>query len=286
MKLGKLMSLKKIRISGNYGIRESGFSVFGNFRKLEDLTLFDANVSNDQLLKLEGIETLKWIRLNRCPRVSGAGLAGLVQSKNVERLDVSGCRRINSDAMAVVCKFENLVELNLSGTLVKSDGIKQLKQLGKLEQLDLSRCNWVDDATIKVVSGFPSLKRLTLSRVPRLTDRALEHLANLDSLEQLEIKANGLITGAGFSAFGENSRLKVLALKNVGNLSANGLKNLRRFNALEELTIYLKQLPASKINALAGIPHLKSIDLNAEEGFDLEIYRELKSTLPELNPDD
>ena len=278
-KLAHLKSLKKLRLENNSGIKGEGLSVFKNFRKLEGLWLNGFGVTNEQLRAMDGIETLKTISLSGCRLVSGLGLVSLTNSKGVERLTLDGCRRIDDEDLSEICKFENLKELRLDGTKVRPEGMKRLQNLKKLELLDVSKCNWIDDQAIKTISEFPALNHLILSRVPRLTDESLAHLANSKLLTRLEIEDNLNMTSDGFSSWPEDAPLEMLTLRNLQKLSPRGLKNIGRLKSLKMLEIYQSNITNRHLEALHGAPAIERLVIESE-GVNFDALGVLQNSLP------
>ena len=283
LNLARFSGLKKMDLESNQAIRGTGLSVLGNFRRLEFANLAGLPVDNDHLRLMAGVTTIKELNLNNCSGVSGRGLIGLVDSQNLEKLELQGCFRLDSPSdFEPIGKLAGLKFLDISQTRIRPESVFHLPSLTQLEYLDLSECKWIDDLAVQRIAEIKSLKILRLGELPRLTDQAIRELHALPNLEILYLSGSRLISGDGFSAFGSDSKLSALTLASLPNLSAAGLKNLPSITTVTSLTISAVPLSNEHLTALRGLPNVAYLELDDLSGVSENANLTLRASLPKL----
>jgi hypothetical protein len=122
------------------------------------LSLYDRDVSDEDLAGLAGMKQLKFLELNHNPRVTDAGIAALAG-------------------------LENLRYLNLTNTSVTGTGFKDRADMVSLYQLDLTDCP-VTDESLAAIPHFPKLEELLLAGT-EVTDTGLMGLVGWHSLRRV-----------------------------------------------------------------------------------------------------
>ena len=119
----------------------------------------------------------------------GDDISGLAQlaPRDLWRLDV-GRRRITDADFDVICRFEELEELNASDTRITDAAARALHHLQELRWLSFSRCH--------------------------ITDAAMEHIAGLRALEHLDISGTQ-VTDSGLRALAFHPKLRVLNIRDT-----------------------------------------------------------------------
>ncbi|MFN3150538.1 hypothetical protein [Bremerella sp.] len=96
---------------------------------------------------------------------------------------------IDDEALALVRKLRNVVEINARGTAVTDEGVKQLVGLPNLQKLNLAQTGITDAALIYLV---PHTKLTYLNLYgTKVTDKGINVLANLTSLKNLYLWQTG-----------------------------------------------------------------------------------------------
>ena len=132
------------------------------------------------------------------------------------------------------------------------------------------------------LARFPALQNLRLSKVQRLTDKAIENLAKSETIKEIFLKENRNITGAGLAGFAENKSLVRIALFDLDKLSAKGLGHLKQIEALEVLKLRIdeKRFSREHLLSLYGLPRIKSISVSEVSELEDGLYRGLLNSLP------
>ncbi|XP_074864992.1 uncharacterized protein LOC142020746 isoform X2 [Carettochelys insculpta] len=113
--------------------------------------------------------------------LSGTGLSpralgSLVQLEGLclRELVLQHCKELSSEAIGLLCAHQPHLTL-----------------------LDLTGCSELSDRAVLAVSrGLRSLRSLHLGKLPRLTDRAFQHVAELCSLRSLDVAECSLVSGS------------------------------------------------------------------------------------------
>lgn len=96
---------------------------------------------------------------------------------------------IDDEALALVRKLRNVVEINARGTAITDEGVKQLVGLPNLQKLNLAQTGITDAALIYLV---PHTKLTYLNLYgTKVTDKGINVLANLTSLKHLYLWQTG-----------------------------------------------------------------------------------------------
>jgi internalin A len=213
-----MRSLSYLNLSGTL-VGDTGVEELSRLGGLISLELANTPIG-DGLKNLAGLDKLKELGLANT-RVGDKGLEGIVRSRNLKNLNLSGTlvtdtglmhlsglkslevlklskARVSDGSVHTLAGLRNLVRLDLSGTLV-GDGIAQIGDLGLLAHLNLAGTK-VGDSGVKGLSHCGGLATLDLSGTP-VHDNAVGYLAKLGSLEELNLAGTSIgDIGAGFLA--------------------------------------------------------------------------------------
>ena len=257
--LTRFTNLEHLRMQNNGKVKGKGFTCLANMQKLMTLGCPTTTIADEHLKLLDGIESLEMIWLNRCPKISGRGLAHLTGSINCKRMSLNHCRNIDSPDFEVIAKFKNLEELYLVNTRIRPDGIEQLCGLKKLKNLNIEGNVWIDD------SAFEKLQRSTVSSLtatllPRLTDHCFEFAAKMPNLKELRVSANSNLDGSGLGSFIGNETLKELVLEKPKHLSVEAFSLIRQIPNIEKLKFGDGDISIAQIEQLSGMSNLKSFN--------------------------
>ncbi|MEW4565346.1 hypothetical protein AB1K70_22665 [Bremerella sp. JC770] len=96
---------------------------------------------------------------------------------------------IDDEALALVRKLRNVVEINARGTNITDEGIKQLVGLPNLQKLNVAQTGVTDAALIYLVP-HTKLQYLNLYGT-KVTDKGIDVLANLTGLKNLYLWQTG-----------------------------------------------------------------------------------------------
>ncbi len=153
-------------------IDEKSFGILSKFKSLERL-----NIGN---CKMEGV----------------SGLAKLAALPQLHALNLENDGMINDAAMPYLCKIKTLEELELAGTSVTLEGIKQLRKLPHLKYIKFKGAP-ITQEWIPVLAKFPSLILLSLNE-SQIDDATLALMPKLmPKLENLDLEKCKNVTDAG-----------------------------------------------------------------------------------------
>ena len=142
-------------------------------------------------------------------------------------------RRWENGLLAKLPNPETPFGLDLSGSRITDDGLKEIVNLTNLQSLSLGGCK-VTDRGIKELANFKRLEALDLS-ITRITDAGLKDLAKIKSLRTLNL-GDTEITDAGLNELVAIEGLETLIL-GVKNVTDAGMKQLAKMKKLRVLDI-------------------------------------------------
>ena len=179
----------------------------------------------------------------------------LPQIKFSKPLDDAGLKA----AVDYLRKLPPLESLDLSGSTVTADGIKELRDLNQLQSLTL-QTGRDGDALCEAITALKSLTSLDLSD-SGVTDDGLAKLASLPNLKNLTLRNSPEIHGRGFKAFIDGKTLETVDLTD-SRPTAAGLRYLSQIPSLTRLNLQGTRVGDSGLMQLAGHKKLMGIDLS------------------------
>lgn len=202
--------------------------------------------------------------------VTDADLVHLLGWKQLQSIDLSGCKKITDAGLAILAANPALVELRLADTGVVGNNFQALSKCANLRTLDLRKLpinpNQLkpllalkelerlvvdpirDDTMFRLLTQFPKLRELDL-RGLSLTNRSMMRLTRLVEMEKLEL-ASDSISDRALAPLKGMTKLKELRLRS-DTVSDVGLANLAGMTELKLLT-----LSGVRISD-AGLQHLR-----------------------------
>lgn len=110
--------------------------------------------------KLTEVGRITSLSVRQSATFSEKGLTLIASFKNLRELDLSGSQITNDDLKQIVSKFRNLERLDLSNTLVGDEGLQHLGDL-RLKRLRVNETP-VTNEGIAIISTFPQLEELDI----------------------------------------------------------------------------------------------------------------------------
>lgn len=164
--------LKSLSLQGS-ALTAAGLIHVAKLAHLEDLTLGDATVSENDL-------------------------APLVESKSLKRLSCFLQRqKVTGNT---VNRLKHLEELTISKSGADDSTAQQLATMENLRVLNLGGSQNLTDAGVAHFKSLTKLERLNLYNVQKLTDKSLDELKVLKNLKHIHIDYS-MVTPAGVQAF-------------------------------------------------------------------------------------
>ena len=259
---------------------------------------FALRVTDDRVAALARCGTLRRVNLNAAQHLGDAALDALSENNphlervslywnvrvtdpaivalcarcaNLERLDVSGCKRLTDGCAAAIASLSNLRRLNLTRCRLTDDGLRAIclspSVVSTLEHLNLyaapcvtskslrcvAACDRLtfldlcgaarldDDALRDVAEGCLNVRSLNLSWCPNVTDRGLLAVAKRlgATLELLSVHGNRNVTAVFLEALGAEAasagRLKTLDARGCDAATSAGGERLTTPEALRKI---------------------------------------------------
>jgi choice-of-anchor C domain-containing protein len=187
--------------------------------------------------------------------VSKFGLDGISKLTKLKRLDLRGCRLVDSQGVSALQKL-SLILLNLDDTVVNDDIADTLVMLmPSLEYLDLNKT----EITTKVCEKISISRKLTVLNLAQtnIDQHALPYIANISSLIHLNLSGDNV--GGQLSELGRLQHLEDLSVKAVGNLTAGDIAAIASFPSLRKLNVAKTNVSDQGLRAISKMPLLKEL---------------------------
>jgi hypothetical protein len=182
--LGKMTSLKSLRIINQAKLTDAGLAHLAGLKQLEYFSYIGTNMTGAPFKDFKGWTNLKRSSY-RGSKMSDAGLTALCEAfPNLEVL-VLAHGQFTDDAVAHVAKLKKLTGLEIGSPKATPQSLKSIVAL-PLEYLQLG--DGLDaSAGIALIKDIKTLKRLTLTNCAKTTDDDLKTVAAMKHLENLEM---------------------------------------------------------------------------------------------------
>jgi len=210
-----------------------------------------------------GLPGLVELKLRRCERITGRGLAHLTRLPALARLRLAGGQRLDDDAVRPLGALP-LVALNLAECRELTDaGLRHLASLEELVALSLQQCNRITDGGLRHLRPLRRLSTLNLSWCQRIPDDGLEHLGSLGRLRILELHGCNRLTDRGLKHLPRLAGLTKLTLgPSVRGITDAGLASLARLRRLRHLNLsWCEEITDEGLGHLEALPALAHLDL-------------------------
>lgn len=224
--------------------RFSNLTLLEGHSTLENLNLFNSNITNEMLESLRSIPHLKTIVFSNTNITDYRYLSGLA----IETLNLSNCTmssatfellstlpKLTTLLLGACYTFSNEDLLRLTSTSLKTLHLNQcfqvtdqtLKNLNglALEQIDVSNCTDIGDLGIQNLEGHP-LTTLKISYCVNITDEGLRYAQNFVSLTKLDLTGCKGVSENGFTHL-TGLPIRTLKLRFCSHLTDNALINCR-----------------------------------------------------------
>lgn len=157
----QIEGLDVLKVS-SFGVSEIDVKKLGSLIELDLSLSFVEGIDG-----LDSLRKLKILNLKSCDKISSGRLCELGNLRELEKLNVSGCR-VNDEVLLCLGGLGELRELKMKGCEVTDVGIAHLAKLRKLEKLDLSECGRVTNVGMMRLKGL-ELKYIDVSWCKNIT---------------------------------------------------------------------------------------------------------------------
>ncbi|XP_039144835.1 F-box protein At-B [Dioscorea cayenensis subsp. rotundata] len=231
---------ESIKLGGFSKVTDAGYvSILHscrNLRKLEiinSLTLSDLTFHN-----LADIPCpLREVRLVACNALTCDAARSLSSCRDLEVLDLSGCRSIADAGLESIAKLCKLSKLDLSGADITDDGIGLLGNgTSPIAYLYIRGCKRITDTGIAMLltgNGIikKTLKTLDISYLPEISDRSISIVEeHCSEITDLSIRYCPSLTDNSIKVLGSIERRRSLRRLDVCNCQGFSSDSLRLFS--------------------------------------------------------
>ncbi|KAG8375102.1 hypothetical protein BUALT_Bualt10G0065400 [Buddleja alternifolia] len=131
-------SVEEIDLRGESCVDAEWMAYLGAFRYLRSMILADCHrLNNSALWSITGMTNLKEVDLNRCSKITDAGIRHLLSVPALERLCISQTS-VTAHGVAVLASLTNLLMLDLGGLPVTDSALNSLQVESCVYMLSLS----------------------------------------------------------------------------------------------------------------------------------------------------
>ncbi|QEG20240.1 redoxin domain-containing protein [Mariniblastus fucicola] len=243
-----------------FGVTDESMKVFGQMRKLKKLLLRSCPVTDEGLKHLASCEDLETLSLNGS-KVTGKGINSLLMLQNFKSLSLGAYDDGSPVNMEGMTKFGNLFQLehlNLSGSGISDEDLKQIQRLTMLKSLTLDYTN-VTDAGLSALEGMKDLEKLRFYRKRgQLGDRAAEELAKLPNLRK--VTAHWNLTPAGIEQLTKMKKLESISLSDT--VTDREMELIATMKGLKRLSLQNCPVTDEGITHLESMPQLEDVAIS------------------------
>ncbi len=162
-------------------------------------------------------------------------LASLTEGfEDLADIDASGSG-VTDVGLAHLAKLPLLKSLELASTKVSNQGMQHVAQISSLESLSLNGTT-ISDAGVATLNALPNLKKLDL-RNCQLTPDGFAAIGKMPALEEINLDVTPGLNDNTLDLMCEARTLKRLHLRDCGGITDNGLQALRKLDVIEELNV-------------------------------------------------
>jgi hypothetical protein len=126
---------------------------------VESLSLFERDVTDNDLAGLAGMKQLRFLELSHNPRITDAGVAALTGLENLRVLDLTNTN-VTGTGLKDRADMVSLYQLTLNDCPVTDESLAALPRFPKLEELLLGGTEVTDEGLMSLI-GWHSLRRVT-----------------------------------------------------------------------------------------------------------------------------
>lgn len=297
--LSNLNNLTDLNISNSsiigFGIDIRTMFKIGTLIKITSLNISgNSKVFNDDLSHLQNLAKLKYLYMEDCTGISNDGLVNLSTFTELEHLNLNSCTDISYDGLIHLRYLINLKVLKLKDSVITT--LSVLEGLVNITTLDLSCCELLTNQGFSSISCFSDLTFLSLSDCVLLTDDGLIHLSkliklkfinftsctitNLSSLASL-VNLTSLdfwfcteLTDHGFSSISCLTNLTFLDIPNCV-LTDDGLSHLSNLTNLTYLNLF--DCKCTNLLFLNSLVNLSSLDLGMSNNISNDEWKSISN---------
>lgn len=258
--ISKLPNLSSIRLSG-LCITDAAIRSLAKSGSLRGLCLFKVLVTNLGLAAISRMPQLESLELKQLDMISNFGLEGL---SSLKQLKIKRCPGISDEGLYKIGKYPNLERLSVISMNLTDQGLMGLKHLNMLEELELSCRNMTENGLIHI-AALTNLRVLCLWEIEDINFPP--KVINIPCLKELSLNTNSKLKGSEITSIERWPGLERLRLHGMDDIGLEELLNLESLQSLCELGIgQIRSLSESQIRQLCQLSHLTRLNLRGCHG--------------------
>lgn len=206
--------------------------------------------------------------------ISGQGIEALAAVSGLEKVRISGCRRLGDEACKILSQFKELRDLDfhsqtvtakcleylgacsaleslaISGPKDLANGVGFLSSCAKLKALEVS-CKNLDETGVSALGQLVGLTKISLTYVHTLSAEAMKSWSTLKNLQVLVLEQCSVLDTKCLTTIAALSGLVSITFRDCRDLDDKGLACLASCKSLGQLAIYnCKSVSKSAVNEL------------------------------------
>jgi Leucine-rich repeat (LRR) protein len=222
------------------------------------LNLTSTRVTDESLAKISRIESLAFLALEH-DHISNGCIHFLRNNRNLTALDLR-YNDISDDAVAdLAANTVQLTELYLGGNKITDKAILFLNQFKSIEKLDVSD-TLISSNGLRRIATFDRLSYLDVSNVRASDANVRELITRLPNLSKINL-ANTQVSDRSMPSVAKSTRLSAIDLSNC-SITKQGIRELCQSNTIDE--IVLDQALLSSLSRERVIPSKKVLRFSDE----------------------
>lgn len=163
--MGQLPSLVGVRVAGIQAFSPDGLRSLAKANALTHLTLTGTKLNDDYLAALSSFTNLQVLNLSYNP-ITNEGLKQLRKLQNLRELNISECRKLDSEAGRWISQLKNLQTLIATWTTIGDEGLQHLHGMPKLAEVNAYGDGITPAGLQKLKASLPTLQPVAGNGMP------------------------------------------------------------------------------------------------------------------------
>lgn len=258
--LTQLKNLKHLALNRCYAADENFTKYIKKIPTLKTLKLNFCKQLNHNAIKNIRKLSLNCLTLRMCTSISDAALVYLGQINSLEYLDLSGCHRITNEGLSTLSNLTNLKKINLTNC-ASLESIETLSNYLSVTNLNLTRCQNIRQLPTDFFITLTRLIKLDMTST-KINNLYLQEWSKLTSLEILLLKDCTIVSSKMLAHLPHQHQLRILNLRGCINVDDSGLKKISKSLTLKELDIsFCNKITANGLEFIKKIKTLRKLKL-------------------------
>lgn len=251
--LAELTGLKELDFTGTK-LTDDALRVLCQSLDLEELLLYDCQITNLALPHLANQQSLRCLKLDGCVELTD--LQPLAQLKALRKLGLSDCFGLSDQRIEPLSKLVDLEELDLENSNVSEAAFTTVRALVSLKVLSVGP---ISDVGLQAIGPLTSLQQLNLGYA--VSDRGMQALARLTGLQTVDLSQGQKVTDEGLRALDSLTSLHTVNLSGLPITNAS-LKTLAKIVSLTSVDLsQCKHITAVGVRTMETLVKMQTLNL-------------------------